>query len=293
MAAAQHVVEELLGTCRQKALLSLRQSVLPATPIRSSRKAELIADLAAECDTVASRQRIFAEALATWSMHELRLFIARLRGLGYMVPVGQRPRQPDLIAAIVGAQEHAVKATGARGSSQSTRKGVCSSAGIAERLSPGANGTSQDPGSAVEPPSCTALVALESTAAPLKLQQKLSRRWAKRCATFIKKNDHKRKLKRVDDELRKAFQEHGAAATVGDLRAMVGQAVGLPLDGKYRLRFDRALFKLTNTPPKKRRAQSRFTIARGSRAESASGARARRGMLGARSYLLASEQPQS
>ena len=124
------------------------------------------------------------------------------------------------------------------------------------------------------------LVALDSAAAPLKLQQKLCRRWAKKWARFTKKNDRKCRLKRVEDELRKALQDHRAAATVGELRAMVGQAVGLPLEGKYRLRFDKALSKLTRTPPKKRRAQRRFTIAkgrvhtrmpsrRGSRAESA------------------------
>ena len=45
---------------------------------------------------------------------------------------------------------------------------------------------------------------------------------------------------------------------------MGGQAVNVPLDGRYRLRF-----KLTNAPPKKRRAQRRFTLARGSRTESA------------------------
>ena len=81
--------------------------------------------------------------------------------------------------------------------------------------------------------------------------------------------NRKQKLKRVEDELRKAFQEHRATATVGELRAMVGQAVGVPLDGKYRLRFDRALVKLTSAPPKQRRAHHRFFIAKGSRTESA------------------------
>ena len=64
--------------------------------------------------------------------------------------------------------------------------------------------------------------------------------------------------------MRKALQEHRATAIVGELRAMGGQAVNVPLDGRYRLRF-----KLTNAPPKKRRAQRRFTLARGSRTESA------------------------
>ena len=123
--------------CRQQALLALRRSVLPATPIRSSRKSELIADVAAECDTPANRQHIFAEVLVNWSMHELRLFIARLRGLGYMVPVGQRPRKQDLIAAIVSAGECTATAPTV---SKRTRKDICSSAGVAEQLGLRADG---------------------------------------------------------------------------------------------------------------------------------------------------------
>ena len=111
------------------------------------------------------------------------------------------------------------------------------------------------------------MVALDSAAAPLKLQQKLSRRWGKKCARFLK--HRKQKLERVEDELRKVFQEHQATATVGELRAMVGHAVGVPLDGKYRLRFDRALVNLTSAPLKKHRPKRRFTIARGSRTGSA------------------------
>ena len=109
-----------------KTLLALRRSVLPATPIRSSRKLELIADIAAECDTSAIRQRIFAEVLVNWSMHELRLFIARMRGLGCMGPVGQRPRKQDLIAAVVRAGEHAATTPTA---SRWMRQDICSSAG--------------------------------------------------------------------------------------------------------------------------------------------------------------------
>ena len=254
--------------CRQKTLLALRRSVLPATPIRSSRKLELIADIAAKCDTSAIRQRIFAEVLVDWSMHELRLFIARMRGLGCMGPVGQRPRKQDLIAAIVRAGERTATTPTA---SKRARKDICSSAGIVEQLGLCTEGYSDSdgPGSAVEPPFCTAMVALDSAAAPLKLQQKLFKRWRKKWAKLYKRKIRKQKLKRVEDELRKAFQEHRATATVGELRAMVGQAVGVPLDGRYRLRFDRALNNLTSPPPRKRRAQRRFTIARGSRIESA------------------------
>ena len=62
--------------CRQNALLALRRSVMPTTPIRSERKSELIADIAAECDTWGSRQRIFARVFVNWSMQELRLIKA-------------------------------------------------------------------------------------------------------------------------------------------------------------------------------------------------------------------------
>ena len=302
MLAAQRVTEEVLGTCRQEALLALRRSVLPCTPIRSKRKLELIADIAPECDTPANRQRIFAEVLGFWLMHDLRLFIVHLRGLGYMVPVAQRPRQQDLIAAIVNAGECIAKAPIVSKQASKTRKDICSSASAAAATAPTvskrarkefdarapaeqsglrAEGTSQgssstrvmgaseDPGSAVKPPSCTALVAVDSAAAPLTLQQRLHRRWRKKWVKFHKRQDRKQKLKRVEDELRKVFQEHQATATVGELRAMVGHAVGVPLDGKYRLRFDRALVNLTSAPLKKHRPKRRFTIARGSRTESA------------------------
>ena len=299
MLAAQRVTKEVLGTCQQQTLLALRRSVLPGTPIRSSRKLELIADIALECDTLANRQRIFAEVLGTWSMHELRLFIARLKGLGYMVPVAQRPRQQDLIAAIVNAGECIARAPMVSKRTSKTRKDICSSASAAaaaatvarapaEQSGLRAEGTSQGssaegPVSAIEPSSCTALVALDSAAAPLQLQQRLSKRWRKKCAKFLKRQakaearqEIKKKLKRVKDEVRKAFQEHETTATVGELRAMVGHAVGVPLDGKYRLRFDRALDKLTGPAPKKHRAARRFTIparrltmARSSRTESA------------------------
>ena len=117
------------------------------------------------------------------------------------------------------------------------------------------------------------MVAVDSAAALVKLQQRLHRRWRKKWMKFHKRQDkrqdRKQKLKRVEDELRKVFQEHQATATVGELRAMVGHAVGVPLDGKYRLRFDRALINLTSAPLKKRRPRRRFTIGRGSRTESA------------------------
>ena len=243
---------------------------MPCVPIRSKRKLELIADIAPECDAPAKRQRIFAEVLGTWLKHELRLFIARLRGLGYMVPVAQRPRHQDLIAAIVNAGERVAKAPTV---SKQARK-ECDARAPAEQSGLRAEGTSQGSSStrvmgASEDPGSWALVAVDSAAAPVKLQQRLHRRWRKKWMKFHKRQDRKQKLKCVEDELRKAFQEHRATATVGELRAMVGHAVGVPLDGKYRLRFDRALINLTSAPLKKRRPRRRFTIGRGSRTESA------------------------
>ena len=283
MLAAQHVTEEVLGTCRQEALLALRRSVLPCVPIRSKRKLDLITDIAPECDVLVKRQRIFTEVLGTWLKDDLRLFVAHLRGLGYMVPVAQRPRHQDLIAAIVNAGECIAKAPIVSKQTSKTRKDICSSASAAAATAPTvskrarkecdarapAEQSAEDPGSAVKPLSCTALVAVDSAAAPVKLQQRLHRRWRKKWRKFLKRQDRKQKLKRVEDELRKAFQEHQATTTVGELRAMVGHAVGVPLDGKYRLRFDRALINLTSAPLKKHRPKRRFTIARGSRTESA------------------------
>ena len=90
----------------------------------------LIADIAAACATLGSRQRIFERVFVTYSMSQLCLIKAHLRGLGYMVPVGQRPRKQDLIAAIVSAGE--LTATGPTVSKR-TRKDICSSASAAAR----------------------------------------------------------------------------------------------------------------------------------------------------------------
>ena len=104
-----------------------------------------------------------------------------------------------------------------------------------------------------------ALVALGSTAAPDKLHQTLQRRWFNRWAILAKHTEETRNSKRVEDELHKALQSHGATTAVGDLRA----TLGLPLDGQHKRRFNKALFMLVSPPPKKRRARRRFTMAEG------------------------------
>ena len=70
----------------------------------------------------------------------------------------------------------------------------------------------------------------------------------------------------ADKEAAKEEEEEAAAAfarsaTTGELRAMVGRAVGVTLEGKYRAPFDKALSKLTAPPPTQPRARRRFKIA--------------------------------
>ena len=136
LAAQQRVTEEVLGTCRHEALLALRRSVLPCTPIQSKRKSELIIEIALECDALAKRQRIFTEVLGIWLVQDLRSFIARLKGLGYMVSVAPRPRQHDLIATIVNAGECLAKATIVSKQTSKTRMDICSSASAAAATAP-------------------------------------------------------------------------------------------------------------------------------------------------------------
>ena len=57
-------------------------------------------------------------------------------------------------------------------------------------------------------------------------------------------------MQHVEDDLHKALQTHGETTLVGDLRAIVAQTLGLPLDGKHIWRIDKALFKLMRPPPK-------------------------------------------
>ena len=242
MAAAGLVVEEVLGACRQTDLLAIRRSLPSATPPRSTRRSDLVADLAAECDRPGGRQKIFTHVLASWSMLELRIFKARLKGLGCMIGVGPRPRKKDLIAAIINTTEYAL------GTSK-VAKDPCSRSGS----------VSKDPSA----PSMV-LVAFDSAAAPVKMQRKLFRRWSKKWARYNKKKERNHKLKCVKDELGKALQILGEKVTVGELCAMVAQTLDLPLDGKYRLRFDRAWRKLMSPPQKSRRARCRFTIAKSS-----------------------------
>ena len=78
---------------------------------------------------------------------------------------------------------------------------------------------------------------------------------------FLKRASRTDKLANLDTVLQRVLQDHGETTTVGELRAMVGRAVGVTLEGKYRAPFDKALSKLTAPPPTQPRARRRFKIA--------------------------------
>ena len=108
------------------------------------------------------------------------------------------------------------------------------------------------------------VVALDTAVALVKLQQQLQTGLFKEWARLVKQDRGTTfSLNSVDDELHKAWQSHGETTVVGDLRAMVAQTLGLPLDGHLSWRFDKALFQLMGPPPRKRRARCRFTLAEG------------------------------
>ena len=115
MEAAQRAIHELLGCYTHQAWLACMRPFLSAGTLRSTGKPYLSADLVAACSRLVGRQRICLYFMVDWSKHELRLRIARLRGLGFMVAVVTGPRQQCLIAAIiVSTSEYALGRLGYR-----------------------------------------------------------------------------------------------------------------------------------------------------------------------------------
>eukprot|EP00974_Lingulodinium_polyedra_P075746 7337426-Lingulodinium_polyedra.AAC.1 len=93
--------------CRQKDLSACRRFLPSAPTVRSTPQAYLTIVLLSECDGSFAKQRVCSELMVVWSARELRLLIARLRGLGFMVAVAPRPRGRDLVAAITRTKERA------------------------------------------------------------------------------------------------------------------------------------------------------------------------------------------
>ena len=90
----------------------------------------------------------------------------------------------------------------------------------------------------MEPQASAVLVAFETSADPSKLRRKLVKRWRKSYGNCLKKRQQKEKLASLQTVLQKALQEHGPTVTMGELRAMVGQTLGITLEGKNKVPFD-------------------------------------------------------
>ena len=99
----------------------------------------------------------------------------------------------------------------------------------------------------------TVLVAYNSRAGPARVRRKLHKKWLK-LAQEASLNS------RVRRALTQALKDH-ADATVAVLRGVVGDRVGVALDGKYRAMFDKALLKRTAKPQQQRRPRKRFILA--------------------------------
>ena len=261
LTAAQMTVKEILEGSTQRDLLAYARALPGAS--KSTRKQDLVSNLMDFCDDVSHKQSTCTDLLAGHGVRDLRRLIARLRGLGCLVRLGQKPRRNDLVAAIASVDEYAPSSNPGPSTGLSRRKGLC--------LSAGSVGSAEKPSAIKEgagPQESMALVAYDTAADPGKLQRKLTKRWGKRCARFLKRAARKEKLAarkeklaNLDTVLQRVLQDHGETTTIGELRAMVGRAVGVTLEGKYRAPFDKAWSKLTAPPPTQPRARCRFNIA--------------------------------
>ena len=108
-----------------------------------------------------------------------------------MVPVGQRPRKQDLIAAIVSAGE--LTATGPTVSKR-TRKDICSSASAAARAPTVSKPAASSSAGVAEQPGLRAEGASQGSSFE---GPKLSGRWRKKWAKLLKNKYRKQKLKHV------------------------------------------------------------------------------------------------
>ena len=80
-------------------------------------------------------------------------------------------------------------------------------------------------------------------------------------AILLKRAARKEKLANLDTVLQRVLQEHGETTTIGELRAMVGRAVGVTLEGKYRAPSTRHCPDSPPRRPTQPRARRRFKIA--------------------------------
>ena len=267
--AAQWVVREILGASSQKELLACRRTLVTAGRVASTLKRDLVPELSELCEDVGLRRRICNEILAGYAVKDLRSLITRLRAHGCLVRVGPRPKRDDLASAIVDIDAFAT--TGGRASASS---GSSAEIGPSNTETPTAwlrqsdsddellinlkssSAQAEDrpvPNASTTPDTSMALVAFESSADPGKLQKKLIKRWGKK--------RRKEKLGRLESVLKDTLDEHaGLPTTVDELRGIVGQTLGISLQGSALVTFYKVLFKLTAPPPTKTRSRRRFKV---------------------------------
>ena len=261
--AAQWVVREILGASSQRELLACRRTLVTAGRVASTLKRDLVPELSELCEDVGLRRRICNEILAGYGAKDLREWIKRLRKHGCLVRVGPQPKRDDLASAIIDIDAFAT--TGGRASASS---GSSAEIGPSNTETPTAwlrqsddlfssSAEEEDrpvPNASTTPDTSMALVAFESSADPGKLQKKLIKRWGKK--------RRKEKLGRLESVLKDTLDEHaGLPTTVDELRGIVGQTLGISLQGNALVTFYKVLFKLTAPPPKKTRSRPRFKVA--------------------------------
>ena len=264
MSAAQLVIKEICNSATQRDLHACRRSLayLGGGPVRT-RKQDLADDLMEMARCPRNRESIGMGLLSGRDTHSLRLLIARLKGLGCLVPVGSRARKDDLLAAIMHTAEYAPRRVPT--APVTPTAGPMAPAPPTDGPGPPVaaaptNGKGLCPGPPVVAASTT-LVAYGTAAEPARMERKLTKTWRKKWAKLCKKKARKDKLAKVKMTLQGALDDATATTTVGDLRAIVGRTLGITLEGRNQLAFDMALSELTAPPPKKKRRQTRFRVA--------------------------------
>ena len=204
LTAAQLTVKENLEGSTQRDLLAYARAVALPGASKSTRKQDLVSNLMDFCDDASHKQSTCTDLLAGHGVRDLCRLIARLRGLGCLVRLGQKPRRNDLVAAIVSVDEYAPSRNPGPSTGLSRRKGLC--------LSAGSVGSAEKPSAIKEgagPQESMALVAYDTAADPGKLQRKLMKRWGKRRARFLERATRKEELVNLDTALQRVLQDHG------------------------------------------------------------------------------------
>lgn len=243
--AARSVVKEILEGSSQVELLACRRALAIGGPVKSRLKRDLLNELLGYCIDGTCEKEICTALLANRSMSHLHSLLSRLRGLGCRVNVRRWSTRQDLVAAVINAEP------GPQSKSSS--------------MEPSAVGPCPGKRPAAEPPApelqeSTTLVAFESSADPGKLGRKLWKRWRKKWAKVCRKRQRKEKLACLPAVMQKVIEEN-PRITRGELRSIVGQQLGIALEGKNRLPFELELYKRQAPPLAQPRVRCRCRVA--------------------------------